>query len=210
MDPGRAPQRVGRAHLVDERPNGRRGAGPARTTVPRAVRPSASESLPMPTDHRLGLHNDQGRTPVPPGVSELHPKQSISRTEWRTLDRALEHRQLLTEGQVLKRDRAVSATDQRQGTEYDKKRGQHERSCAAIDQRINQSLTIRVLANDRIVRIESALNRCRRRRFTEDPVSDPCSPLRQPGCDRRQFWRPACSGSARSSTFLTMLAIVPP
>jgi hypothetical protein len=102
----------------------------------------------MPTDHRLGLHDDQGRTPVSPGVSEQHPKQSISRTERWTPDRALEHRQLLTEGQVLKRDRAVSATDQRQGTEHDKKRGRHERSCAAIDQRINQSLTIRVLAND--------------------------------------------------------------
>ena len=93
----------------------------------------------MPTDHRLGSDDDQGRTPVSPGVSEQHPKQSISRTEWRTLDRALEHRQLLTEGQVLKRDRAVSAADQREGTEQDKERGQHERSCAAIDQRINQS-----------------------------------------------------------------------
>jgi hypothetical protein len=102
----------------------------------------------MLTDHRLGLHDDQGRTPVPPGVNEQHPKQSISRTEWRTLDRALEHRQLLTEGQVLKRDRAVSAADQREGTERDEKRGQHERSCAAIDQRINQSLTNRILAND--------------------------------------------------------------
>ena len=103
----------------------------------------------MPTDHCLGLHDDQGRTPVPPGVSEQHPKQSMSRTEWRTLDCALEHRQLLTEGQVLKRDRAVSAAYQREGTERDEKRGQHERSCAAIAERINQSLTIRVLANDR-------------------------------------------------------------
>src|SRR6266851_1505616 len=150
MDPRRAPQRVRGAHLVDERPNDRRGAGQARTTVRRAVRPSASEPLPMLTDHRLGFHDDQGRTPAPPGVSEQHPKQSISRTERRTLDRALEHRQLLTEGHVLKRDRAVAAADQREGTEQDEKRGQHERSCAAIDQRINQSLTIRVLANDRI------------------------------------------------------------
>src|SRR5712691_7543733 len=149
MNPRRAPQRVRRAHLVDERPNGRGGAGPARTTMRRAVRPSASEPLPKPTDHRLGLHHDQGRTPAPPGLSEQYPKQSISWTEWRTLDRTLEHRQLLTEGQVLKRDRAVSAADQREGTQHDEKRGQHERSCAAIDQRINQSLTIRVLANDR-------------------------------------------------------------
>ena len=71
----------------------------------------------MPTDHRLGLHDDQGRTPVSPGVSEQHPKQSISRTERWTLDRALEHRQLLTEGQVLKRDRAVSAADHGAGPE---------------------------------------------------------------------------------------------
>ena len=67
------------------------------------------------------------------------PKQSIACAELRTLDRALEHRLLLTEGQVLKRDRAVSAADQREGTEHDEKRGRHERSCGAIDQRINQS-----------------------------------------------------------------------
>ena len=73
---------------------------------------------------------------------------SISRTERWTLDRALEHRQLLTEGQVLKCDRAVSAADQLEGTEQDDNRGQHERSCAAIVQRINESLSIRVLAND--------------------------------------------------------------
>jgi len=42
----------------------------------------------------------------------------------------------------------VPAADQHAGTEHDEKRGQHQRSCAAIDQRINQSLTIRVLAND--------------------------------------------------------------
>jgi hypothetical protein len=98
------------------------------------------------------MHDDQGRMPPPPDESEQYPKQSISRTESRTLDRALEHRQLLTEGHVLKRDRAVSTADQREGTEHDEKRGQHERSCAAIDQRINQSLTIRVLANDRFAK----------------------------------------------------------
>src|SRR5947207_1813538 len=91
----------------------------------------------------------QTLAPVPPGVSEQYPKESISRTERRTLDRALEHRQLLTEGQVLKRDCAVSAADQGEGTEQNEKRGQHERSCVAIVQRINGSLTIRVVANDR-------------------------------------------------------------
>ena len=70
----------------------------------------------------------QTLAPVPPGVSEQYPKESISRTERRTLDRALEHRQLLTEGQVLKRDRAVSAADQRK-----------ERSAAGMSDRAPQS-----------------------------------------------------------------------
>jgi hypothetical protein len=86
----------------------------------------------MPTDHRLRLHDDQGRPPAPPGVSEQHPKQSISRAEWRTLDRALEHRHLLAERQVLKRDRAVSAADQREGTEQDEK-------AASMSDRVPQS-----------------------------------------------------------------------
>jgi len=143
MDPRRAPQRVRRAHLVDERPNGRRGAGPAKMTVRRPVGPSPSEPLPMPTDHRLGLHDDQGRTPVPPGVSEEQPKQSISRTEWRTPDRALEHRQLFDGGLGSPaRPRGVrSRSVRRNGARRECRR--HERSCAPIDQRINQSLTIR-------------------------------------------------------------------
>jgi hypothetical protein len=40
---------------------------------------------------------------------------------------------------ILKRDCAVSAADQREGTEHDEKRSRHSRSCVAIDQRINQS-----------------------------------------------------------------------
>ena len=63
----------------------------------------------MPAHDGVRPHDDQGRAPIPPGVGEQHPKQSISRAEWGPRDRALEHRQLLTERQVLKRDRAVSA-----------------------------------------------------------------------------------------------------
>jgi len=96
------------APLVDECPNGRRGAPAGQDDrASSEVGPWASGPMPMQTDHHLGVYDDQGRTPVSPGVSKQRPKQSTSPTERWTLDRAFEHRQLLTEGQVLKRDRAV-------------------------------------------------------------------------------------------------------
>src|SRR5687768_2930755 len=55
--------------------------------------------------------------------------------EWRTLTVRLN--QLLAECKILKRDRSVSAADQRDRSEHDGERGQHELSCGAIDHRIN-------------------------------------------------------------------------
>jgi hypothetical protein len=42
---------------------------------------------------------------------------------------ALEHGQLLTEGQILERHRAVSTADQRERSKRDDERSQHESSC---------------------------------------------------------------------------------
>jgi hypothetical protein len=42
---------------------------------------------------------------------------------------ALEHCQLLTECQILERDRSVSTGNQREGSQHDDERGQHELSC---------------------------------------------------------------------------------
>jgi hypothetical protein len=62
----------------------------------------------MPTHDRLGLHNDQGRSPILPRLGEEDPKQSVARTEVRTPDRASENPQLLTQCQVFKRDGSVT------------------------------------------------------------------------------------------------------
>jgi hypothetical protein len=64
----------------------------------------------MPSDNRVRLHDDQGRAPLRPRLSEQHPKQSIARAEWRMLDGAPEDGQLLTQRHVLQRDGSVSAT----------------------------------------------------------------------------------------------------
>jgi hypothetical protein len=57
----------------------------------------------MPTHYRVWVHDEQGRAPLSPAVGEQHTKQSISRAESGTLDRTLEHRQLLTQRQIFER-----------------------------------------------------------------------------------------------------------
>jgi hypothetical protein len=70
---------------------------------------------------------------------EQHPKQSISATESGTFHGALEHRQLLTEYEILERDRSVSIADPHEGSEHEDERSQHELSCPAINHRINRA-----------------------------------------------------------------------
>jgi len=92
----------------------------------------------MPTHDGVRVHDDQGCAPILPRVGEQHPKQSISVAELGTPHGALEHGQLLTECQILERDRSVSTADQRERSKRDDERSQHELSCAAISHRINR------------------------------------------------------------------------
>jgi hypothetical protein len=87
--------------------------------------------------------------PVPPGMGEQQPEQSISIAEWGPRDRAPEHRQLMAEREVLKRDCAVSAADQCKRSEHYDMRRQHELSCRATDHRINGLVGDLILAKHR-------------------------------------------------------------
>ena len=102
----------------------------------------------MPAHDCVRLHNDQGGAPISPGIGEYDPEQSISVAEWGTLGSAREHRQLLTGRYVLERDGSVSTAEQREGSEQDDKRSQHELSCRAIDQESNGVAGDLVLAKD--------------------------------------------------------------
>jgi hypothetical protein len=92
----------------------------------------------MPTHDSVGLHDDQGRSPILPRLGEQDPKHSIARAEVRTLDRALEDCQLLTQRHVLERDGSVFTTEQPERSKQNEKRGQHALSCRPIDLRINR------------------------------------------------------------------------
>jgi hypothetical protein len=111
----------------------------------------------MPAHDRVRLHDDQGGAPISPRVGEQDPEQAISVAEWGTLGGTPEHRQLLTEREVLKRDSSVSTAEQRKESEQDDKRGQHELSFRAIDQESNGVVGDLVLAKDRVHERHAAL-----------------------------------------------------
>ena len=66
----------------------------------------------MPPHHGVGLDDDQGGAPLPPPLGEEDPKESVPRAEFWALDRTRQRGQLLTEREILERDRPVSAADQ--------------------------------------------------------------------------------------------------
>jgi len=76
--------------------------------------------LAVPPHHGVGLDDDQGGAPLPPRLAEEDPKESVPRVEFWSLDRTRQRGQLLTEREILERDRPVSAADQSdRSEEYD-------------------------------------------------------------------------------------------
>jgi hypothetical protein len=84
-----------------------------------------AEPLPVPSNHGIGLHNDQGGAPVPPTLGEDDPKQSVRRAELRTFHRSRQHGQLLTERKIFQHDGSVPTADQSEGSEKHHQRRQH-------------------------------------------------------------------------------------
>jgi hypothetical protein len=70
------------------------------------------DPLAVPPNRRVGLDDDQGGAPLPPILGEQDLKESVRRAELGALDRTRQRGQLLTECEILERDRAVSAADQ--------------------------------------------------------------------------------------------------
>ena len=73
----------------------------------------------MPTDDGLGFDEDKGGPPGPPRPGEQHPEQLIACAETRVRG-ALQHPQLLPEGQVLEHEVVMSAARHDDPT-YDQK-----------------------------------------------------------------------------------------
>jgi hypothetical protein len=77
----------------------------------------------MPPQDRLGLHDHQGGTPVPPSLGEENPEESVSPAELWPFDRSGQRDQLLPEREILERDSPVSPAEQSdRSEEYDQRR----------------------------------------------------------------------------------------
>ena len=77
----------------------------------------------MPPQHRLGLHDHQGGTPVPPSLGEENPEESVSPAEPWPFDRSGQRGQLLPEREILERDSSVSPAERSdRSEEYDQSR----------------------------------------------------------------------------------------
>ena len=107
-----SPQRVRGRHLSDEGTDLTIDGWAAARSGFRPSGPSAAEPVAMPPQHGVRLHDNQGGPPLPPPFCEQDPKESIARAEPLACDGAGQYGQLLTKGQVLKRDRSVSAAHQ--------------------------------------------------------------------------------------------------
>jgi hypothetical protein len=77
----------------------------------------------MPPQHRLGLHDHQGGTPVAPSLGEEDPEESVSPAELWAFDRSGQCRHLLPEREILERDSPVPSAEQSdRSEEYDQRR----------------------------------------------------------------------------------------
>src|SRR5262245_39803182 len=92
----------------------------------------------MPAEDRVWLDEDQGLSPIPPGVSEQDPKESVTRAKSWAFGSALQSGQLLTKRQVLQSNGSVTRADQADCTEEDHDRRQHGLSCRGFSDRLNR------------------------------------------------------------------------
>jgi hypothetical protein len=95
------PKLVGRGYLSYQVSNLAAGFWAHDALSPRNPTPEEAETLAMPGHHGLRFHDDQGLTPILPHHGEAHPEQTIFLSQSGSMAVPLEHRELLTEGQVL-------------------------------------------------------------------------------------------------------------
>ena len=75
-------------------------ANPGGSGLPSPVEP---ETLPMPTDDRVGLDNDENRPPSLPQSGKPDPEYAVALAQSGTLDYLLQDYQLLAERKILGR-----------------------------------------------------------------------------------------------------------
>jgi hypothetical protein len=68
--------------------------------------------LAVPPHDGVGPHDEHGAAPLPPGLGEEDPKESVPGAKPWAFARARQGGDLLTEGKILERDRSMSSANQ--------------------------------------------------------------------------------------------------
>src|SRR5713226_4352037 len=103
FDPRRSPGRILARHSSNQVANllvNPWASDPASSGLPA---PIVLETLAVPLNHRLGFHDHQDGAPVPPQMRQGDPEQAISVTKSRSIRRTVQDQQLLSQGQILRR-----------------------------------------------------------------------------------------------------------
>jgi len=113
MDSWGAPEGVRGGHAGDQSLDlGMNG----RTTSGRAARelaPVLAEAAPLPPQEGVGGDDHEGLPPPGPDSSQPDPEEAIRRAQLGSGRRSFVHSQLLPQGQVLDRELAVAAEEER-------------------------------------------------------------------------------------------------
>jgi hypothetical protein len=91
--------RIGLRHLPDQIPDLGSDLGPPWSTA--LPSPIEAETRAMPTDHGLGLDQDERLVPGPPDPRQQHPESAVTRLQPRLLDGSSQDPDLVPQGEVL-------------------------------------------------------------------------------------------------------------
>ena len=101
MDAWCAPQRILAAHPANQLACFDRHARTTATAMTGFPRPEEAEASSVPTDDRLGFHDHQRGTPVPPSYRQPCPQEPIRRRQLRSFHRPLHNGELMAQSQHL-------------------------------------------------------------------------------------------------------------
>ena len=115
VNPRCAPERILAAHCTNQRSNFLGHSGAPRLSPSNFPMPEQAEAPAVPTNHRRGFDNGDGRLPFPPNRRQPRPEQPIRSCQLRSLHRPLQNSELMTKGKNLKLKGRATAKESQEG-----------------------------------------------------------------------------------------------
>src|SRR5262249_2751186 len=105
VNPRSPPERILAAHGANQLAHLFRHGRPPRLTVSDLPGPEQAKAFPMPADDGRGFDDKDAGLPVAPDGAQPSPQESIRRSQFRSLDGALQNAELMAEREDLQLQR---------------------------------------------------------------------------------------------------------